>query len=320
MENVQTQTQTKINGPRDVFLELWVVGTLYLSASFIVTLLFQYINYFFEDLANPYSFSQSTVRWTVAILIAILPTHIFVLRLREKDYLAIPEKREGRLRKWLLYLTLFIAAITCIIDFATLVFYFLDGELSVRFILKVLAVAVVAGGVFWYYFSDLKRTSPEVSKNAKAARIIAVVLAILTIAGAFFISGSPFAARDQKIDSQRESDLQGIQSQIIYYWQKKEKLPASLNDLADSISGYKAPNDPETGALYEYKITGNLDFELCATFSAEIPKDNGTGRYPLKNDNYLWEHGKGRTCFERTIDPALYAPDNQNIPKPAPLQ
>jgi len=46
MENAQTQI--KINGPRDVFLELWIVGTLYLSASFIVTLLFQYINYFLK--------------------------------------------------------------------------------------------------------------------------------------------------------------------------------------------------------------------------------------------------------------------------------
>ncbi len=219
MEN--TQTQTKLIGPKDVFLEFWLFGTLYLSAVFTVTLLFQYINYFFEDLANPYSFSQSTIRWTVAILIAILPTHIFVLRLREKDYLAIPEKRESRLRKWLTYLTLFIASITCVVDFATLVFYFLDGEISTRFILKVLAVAAVAGGVLWYYLTDLRRTTPETPKTARLARIIAIIAITAVVVGAFFISGSPFAARDQKIDSQRESDLQGIQSQIINYWQRK---------------------------------------------------------------------------------------------------
>lgn len=313
MEN----TQIRLTGPKDVFLEFWLFGTLYLSAVFTVTLLFQYINYFFEDLANPYSFSQSTVRWTVAILIAILPTHIFVLRLREKDYVAIPEKREARLRKWLTYLTLFIASITCVVDFATLVFYFLDGEISVRFILKVFAVALVAGGVLWYYLAELKRTTPETPKNAKLARIIALVAVIAVIVGAFFISGSPFAARDQKIDTQRENDLQGIQSQIIYHWQKKGNLPASLNELADSISGYKAPTDPETGVPYEYKTTGNLSFELCATFSAEISKDNGDGRYPMKDDNYNWQHGIGRTCFERTIDPALYSPSNN--PKTAPV-
>ena len=318
MEN--TQTQIKLTGPKDVFLGFWLFGTLYLSAVSVVTLLFQYINYFFEDLANPYSFSQSAVRWTVAILIAILPTHIFVLRLREKDYLAVPERREARLRKWLTYLTLFIASITCVVDFATLVFYFLDGEISIRFIFKVIAVATVAGGVFWYYLTDLRRTTLKMPKGAKLVRIIAIIAVAAVIAGAFFISGSPFAARDQKIDSQRESDLQVIQSQIIYYWQKKGELPASLNNLADSISGYKAPNDPETNVSYEYKITGKLNFELCATFSAKITKDNGTGIRPLGNDNYLWNHGAGKTCFERTIDPVLYAPDSQNIQKPIPLQ
>ncbi|MFA5099007.1 MAG: DUF5671 domain-containing protein [Candidatus Paceibacterota bacterium] len=315
MEN--TQTQIRLTGPKDVFLEFWLFGTLYISAISVITLLFQYINYFFEDLANPYSFSQSAVRWTVAILIAILPTHIFVLCLREKDYSVMPEKREAKLRKWLTYLTLFIASLTCVIDFATLVFYFLDGEISVRFILKVFAVALVAGGVFWYYLTDLKRTTTETPKNAKLVRIFAIAAIIAVIAGAFFISGSPFAARDQKIDTQRENDLQGIQSQIIYHWQKKGTLPASLNELTDSISGYKAPSDPETGAPYEYKATGNLNFEICATFSAKIPKDNGAGKYPMINDNYNWQHGIGRTCFERTIDPALYVQDNN--PKTAPV-
>ena len=315
MEN--TQTQIRLTGPKDVFLEFWLFGTLYLSAVFTITLLFQYINYFFEDLANPYSFSQSTVRWTVAILIAILPTHIFVLRLREKDYTAIPEKREAKLRKWLTYLTLFFASITCVVDFATLVFYFLDGEISIRFILKVLAVALVAGGVLWYYLTDLKRATTETPKSAKLVRISAIIAIIAVIAGAFFISGSPFAARDRKIDTQRENDLQEIQSQVIYQWQRKGILPASLNDLTDSISGYKAPNDPETGVPYEYKVTNKLNFELCATFSAEIPKDNGTGKYPMVNDNYNWQHGIGKTCFERTIDPALYSQDN-NL-KTAPI-
>ncbi len=320
MDNIQTQT--RLTGPKDVFLEFWLFGTLYLSAVFTVTLLFQYINYFFEDLANPYSFSQSTVRWTVAILIAILPTHIFVLRLREKDYVAIPEKREARLRKWLTYLTLFIASITCVVDFATLVFYFLDGEISARFILKVLAVAAVAGGVLWYYLAELKRTTPETPKNARLARVIALTAVIAVIIGAFFISGSPFAAREQKLDSQRVSDLQNIQSQIIYYWQKKGTIPASLNELTDSISGYRAATDPETGVNYEYQGLSNLSFQLCANFSAETPKDKtGISRLEpmLINDN--WQHGKGQTCFLRNIDPVLYSLDNQTRkPIPVPLQ
>jgi len=306
MEN--TSAPIKTTGPKDVFLELWVMGTLYLSASFIVTLLFQYINYFLVDAANPYSFSQSTVRWLVATLVAILPTHIYVLRLREKDYLQTPAKREGRLRKWLLYLTLFITAITCVIDFATLIFFFLNGEISIRFILKVLAVAIVAGSVFWYYLADLRRETPEVPQNARLSRLVALIIVIATILGAFFISGSPFRARLEKLDNQRISALQGIQSQIVYYWQKKGTIPANLNELTDSISGYSAPKDPETGAIYEYQGLSNLVFELCANFSAVTPQDQQVtfrAMPGIQNDN--WQHAIGRTCFTRTIDPALYS-------------
>ena len=309
---------TKATGPKDVFLELWVMGSLYLSATFIITLLFQYINYFFVDAANPYSFSQSTVRWTVAILVAVLPTHIFALRLREKEYLIAPDKREHKFRKLLIYLTLFIAAIACVVDLATLVYFFLNGELSIRFLLKVLSVAIVAGGVFWYYLTDLKRATPAVPQNAKLARWTALAIILIVIIGAFFISGSPFRARLEKLDTQRVSDLQNIQSQIIYYWQKKGTIPANLNELTDSISGYRAPADPESGTAYEYKGLSNLSFELCATFSAITPKDQSglsktapvLDRAFPQNDN--WQHTAGRTCFTRTIDPALYSPVNAN--------
>jgi len=320
MEN--TSMPTKLTGPKDVFLELWLMGTLYLSASFIVSLLFQYINYFFVDAANPYSFSQSTVRWLVATLVAILPTHIYVLRLREKDYLEVPAKREGRLRKWLLYLTLFVTAITCVIDFATLVFFFLDGEISARFILKVISVAIVAGSVFWYYLAELRRETPEVPKNAKMARLTALAIIIATILGAFFISGSPFRARLEKLDSQRVSDLQGIQSQIVYHWQRKGTIPANLNELTDSISGYAVPKDPETDTAYEYRGLSNLAFELCANFSAVTPQDQQvTFRLMPGTQNDNWQHATGRACFTRTIDPALYNIDNNPVPtKPIIVQ
>ena len=316
----------KSTGPKDIFLELWVMGSLYLSATFIITLLFQYVNYFFVDVANPYSFSQATVRWTVATLVAILPTHIFALRLREKEYLAEPQKREHKFRKLLIYLTLFIAAIACVVDLATLVYFFLNGELSVRFLLKVLAVALVAGGVFWYYLKDLKRESPKLPKSARVARWMAISVALIIIVGAFFISGSPFRARLEKLDTQRVSDLQNIQSQIVYYWQKKGTIPISLNELTDSISGYSAPKDPETSLLYEYRVLGNLTFELCATFSAISPTDQASQLRqtssigPMGLENSSWQHKTGRTCFTRTIDSILYAPGNQIPTKPGVIQ
>jgi uncharacterized membrane protein len=54
-------------------------------------------------------------------------------------------------RKWLTYLTLLLAAGVIVGDGITLVFNLLSGELTTRFVLKVLVVAVVAGAAFGYF-------------------------------------------------------------------------------------------------------------------------------------------------------------------------
>ena len=39
----------------------------------------------------------------------------------------------------------------------TLVYNLLGGEITTRFLLKVLIVAFIAGSVFWYYLTDVRR-------------------------------------------------------------------------------------------------------------------------------------------------------------------
>lgn len=113
------------------------------------------------------------------------------------------------------------------------------------------------------------------------------------------------------------SDLQQIQSQVVSYWQAKQHLPATLADLTDSISGYSAPTDPQTGQPYEYSVKWAQGFELCASFNAVTQPYSAFSRttpaapteFPSKvltADS--WQHGAGRVCYERTIDPALYPP------------
>jgi hypothetical protein len=58
-------------------------------------------------------------------------------------------------------LTLFVAASVLIADFTTLVYNLLGGELTVRFLLKVLTVGVIAGATFGYYLWDLRLDEKE---------------------------------------------------------------------------------------------------------------------------------------------------------------
>jgi hypothetical protein len=104
-----------------------------------------------------------------------------------------------------------------------------------------------------------------------------------------------------------------IQGEIIDYWQNKEALPSSLDNLKNDISGFIPPRDPETGTAYEYAILEPLKFKLCATFKYPSPYKADQNRatpvmapyyYGLTNE--VWNHEAGLKCFERTIDPELY--------------
>ncbi|OGG63332.1 hypothetical protein A3D66_02630, partial [Candidatus Kaiserbacteria bacterium RIFCSPHIGHO2_02_FULL_50_9] len=115
------------------------------------------------------------------------------------------------------------------------------------------------------------------------------------------------------------SDLQSIQWQVVSYWQQKERLPATLEELQDPISGFVIPRDPKSGTSYEYRATGLLSFELCATFAKEgqgmnyyvpriaVPAVSIEGGKAMPEQD-SWQHKEGRECFERTIDPDRYPP------------
>ena len=72
-----------------------------------------------------------------------------------------PERRGSKVRKWLTYLTLFVASAVVTGDLITLLYNVLGGEITTRFLLKTLTVAVIAGGIFGYYLWDLRGEEQE---------------------------------------------------------------------------------------------------------------------------------------------------------------
>lgn len=298
--------------PKDVFLHLFNIVTFYLSIIGFTTLYIQYINAIFPDALNYYFNDISgSVRVASSILCISVPAYLLSGWLLAKDLKDAPEKRELKLRKWLLYFTLFVSAITIVIDLITFIYNFFSGELTVQFFLKILVVLLIAAAVFGYYIWDLKRTDLSLATPRKLA-IILSVLTIISVSISFFLIGSPATQRSRRFDDQRVGDLQNIQGQITNYWTQKAALPENLGNLNDSISGFISPTDPETKATYEYSITGTSSFQLCATFKTVGPA-TGNGVRPAmyySSDPYSqsWEHKAERTCFSRSIDPQLYKP------------
>jgi hypothetical protein len=72
-----------------------------------------------------------------------------------------PVKRASKVRRWLTYLTLFASACALIGDVTTLVYNALGGELTIRLVLKVVTVGLIAGTAFVYYLRDLRQDEVE---------------------------------------------------------------------------------------------------------------------------------------------------------------
>lgn len=280
-----------------------------MSVISFLTLIFQYINVLFPDpleYVDPFS---GAIRFSMAALIIVFPLYVFLTRKVNEDIRHNQEKKELGIRKWLIYLTLFIAGATIVVDLIVLINSFLQGDLTVRFLLKVLSVLVVASAVFGYYISDLRGRWEENEKGSKTIAWISGVVVLVSVIAGFFIIGSPFEARENRFDRQKVQDLQSIQWQVVNYWQRTETLPETLDDLKEPLSGFMVPVDPQTGEPYTYRVLGDRSFELCATFnnSDETDAPIAPFRYGYEFGGN-WEHGEGEECFERTIDPELYPP------------
>ena len=324
MPNGRTPIQK--SQPRDVFLYLLATITLYFSVWSSIDLLFGYINIAFPDPLNSYYDPGAAIRWSLALFIIIFPVYFFVTRFLGRDIAENPGKNEIRIRKWLVYLTLFLAALLMIGDLVALLYNFLNGEVTTRFLLKVFSVLAVAGGVFWYYLYDLRKKPGTFTAQAKGF-VWGIIAAYIAIAAAgVVLAGSPFEQRLVRFDDQRVSDLQTIQYQVLNYWQQKGKLPQNLGNLSDSISGFSAPVDPETQAEYEYVAVASTTFQLCAAFDVATPAGRNGGNvsapamYPYPGSSFdNWSHSAGHECFNRVIDPQLY-PTKQAEPAPVPAK
>ncbi len=290
---------------RDVFFYLLMIVTLYISVISFITMLFQFVNILLPSPFEYFDGIYGALRVATAALFVSWPIYLFVSHSTEKDIAEAPEKLRLGIRRWLLYLTLFITAIVIIVDLIVLINEFMGGDFTIRFFLKTLSILLVAGAVFGYYLKALKDESKE-RGYLKVIAIIASVFAYAAIIGAFIAVGGPTKQRGLKFDTERVGDLTSIQYQLTQYYQEKEVLPEALTDMTTGVTDYLPPTDPETDQVYTYRKTGDLSFSLCANFAYEqTSAQNNRGYYPggVQDD---WVHPAGEHCFERTIDPDFY--------------
>lgn len=142
---------------QEAFLYLVLFTTLYIAAYALGSLIFDFIEQAFPDALERAYGTERSIRWSMASLVVALPIYLFTAYRVRRLLLDDPTKAGSPTRKWLTYIALFIAVSFLVGDLVTLVFGALGGELTLRFLLKVATVAVIAGAIFGYYLFDLKR-------------------------------------------------------------------------------------------------------------------------------------------------------------------
>ncbi len=146
---------------REVFLYFVLFTTMYLSAFNLGSLLFQFIDRAFPLSGGTAIALGEAIRWPVSILVVALPVFFYTSRLIGREIRLDPSRRVSEVRRKLTYLTLFVCACVVIGVLTTLVYNFLGDELTVRFGLKALTAAGIAGAVFAYYLRDLRLDNTE---------------------------------------------------------------------------------------------------------------------------------------------------------------
>ncbi|MBN1569532.1 MAG: hypothetical protein JXA73_16935 [Acidobacteria bacterium] len=297
------------SSPKEAFMYLMLFASLYTAAFGLASVLFDLINL---SLPQPGEFAQRAIislRYGIASTVVAFPLFLFMCRVIAGESIRNPGQRISPVRRWLTYLTLFIASVSIISDLITLIVRFLAGDLTLRFVLKVLVVAVLAGAVFIYYLRDLRRDeiapSAEfrLTRAAQAGFAIMLLAVLVTLGFGFWYAGSPMKARMLAQDAQRVEDLIRISNKVQLHYRNNGVLPESLDACDHNPATFvDQKRDRVTGQPYLYHVKDATHFEVGAGFA--LPSDpshpKSIGSRLWREEDGFWEHGAGPAIF--TID------------------
>ncbi len=144
------------SGPRAAFLHLLALFLLYMAAFSTGAILFLAIDIFIKDPVNRIFFDLGGfARFNAAVLIASLPVLLLVRRAIMRDITLNPANRIAPVVRTLAYITLLITSLIMVCDMVVVLMGFLNGDLTLTFILKSVVVLLLAGGIFLWYISGL---------------------------------------------------------------------------------------------------------------------------------------------------------------------
>lgn len=138
-------------------------------------------------------------------------------------------------------------------------------------------------------------SGPGTSRAGRWLLVVAGVVVVGTVVAAFFVMDPPARQRAERLDGIRVADLERLKGRIESHALVHGQLPERLS-VVSGVPG-DAIVDPATGRPYQYEVTGEHSYRLCAIFEAAV---EGPRTVVAIDDG--WRHGEGRHCFDLAVD------------------
>src|SRR3989339_45567 len=157
-----TNANTTDNAAKFAFFYMLSLVALVFMALSTGMIIFQVINKNIMDTLHEGSgqFSSEALKFAISALIISAPVFFAASRSIYRSLFSGALNRESGIRKWLTYFILFIASVVMIGWLIFTINNFLNGELTLKFLLKAVTAIGIAVSVFTFYYYDIRR--PEV--------------------------------------------------------------------------------------------------------------------------------------------------------------
>lgn len=279
-----SRLEEKKNPAFHLFLYLVSFVSLGFVTAGILTIYFQVVNKVVKEPADIPGylatgvFDADALKFGIASLAVAFVVYYVVLFLINRKLQRGEIDKNSLVRKFITYIALVAFAAMAVGSLVALLWNFLDGELTGKFLAKALIFLVVSGFFFGFYFWEIRREKLA-GKLFRLLFVISVLLTLSALTAGFLVVDSPDVSRDKKIDLELVNNVSATDSAVRDFFADNKRLPVvEKNELRQEIG-------------VEYKTVDAENFELCANF-----------RQPLeeKNDfNREWNHPAGDVCFKR---------------------
>lgn len=263
-------------------------------------IIFQIINKLIPDPGTflPGGFDQGILKFAIAAIIIAGPIYFVTSYLINSNLISGKLSKDSGVRKWLTYFILFVSSVVVIGWLIAIIFNFLDGEWTIKFILKAITAIIIAALIFTYYLYDIRQT--EIKAKNKIVLIYfygAIAIAAISLIASMFIVESPVVARNKKFDNAILNRFVTIDNAINSYYVDHKKMPDNLDQILNQGTYYITAQDltdPVTSEKFNYQIKSKDTYEICATFKTSN-KDENDKQYSYVDSR--WRHDTGYQCL-----------------------